>query len=99
MTGFDFSLSAYTGNPQVSSFSIQLRGNLLAATSHELSPVFALYVVTLDEFGANPNATNKVELEFPLTFTYDGAKKVGCVNSRAVVIKGSGNVFYLQGVW
>ncbi len=58
----------YTEPPE-RSFNTQLRGNLLAATSHELSPAFALYVVTLDEFGANPNDTNKEELEVPLTFT------------------------------
>ncbi len=60
--------------------SIQLRGDLLAATSHELSPAVALYVVTLDEFGANPNVTNKDEFEFPLTLTCDGAKKIGWVS-------------------
>ncbi len=65
----------YTEPPE-RSFNTQLRGNLLAATSHERSPVFALYVVTLDAFGANPNATNKVELEFPLTFMYDGANRL-----------------------
>ncbi len=68
----------YTEPPE-RSFSTQLRGDLLAATSHELSPVFALYVVTLDEFGANPNATSKEELEFPLTFAYDGAKRLDAI--------------------
>ncbi len=55
---------------------MQLRGDLEAATSHERPPAFALYVATLDEFGANPNVTNRDEFEVPLTFTCDGAENI-----------------------
>ncbi len=51
----------------------QLKGDELAAALHVLSPVVALYVVTLDEFGANPNVTTKDEVELPLTCACDGA--------------------------
>ncbi len=70
----------YRGPPE-SPVNTQLRGDVPAATSHEWSPMVALYLVTLEGSFFNANVTIKDVEEIPLTLTCGRAEKTAWITN------------------